>query len=272
MSKTSLEKRLNEKRVDWSAISRDEKLTEDFMRKYSKKIKWNIICYSQKLSEAFIEEFINKIYWEEICTWQTLSEDFIRKYKDKVDWREISEHQILSNDFICEFKDKVDWFFVCKHQTLSMECMRACSEYLFWEHIYIYQEFDQEFKNEFKDKLPQTSYIERRCAFFPKTLDETFQIIKEHVAKEKACNGELVFNKQRLTFSYRFNPEYYGNGFIDLNLSYYSSIKKPFADKVFEVKGETNRYSKSFNIPIEKINRIEEKINSFLKNKGNIIL
>lgn len=266
MSKASLEKKLSEKRIDWADISRNEKLTENFMREHAKKIKWDSICSYQKLSESFIEEFIDKINWYEISIWQILSEDFMRKYQDKIDWREISKYQKLSNDFICEFKDKVDWNYICAFQKLSNECMRTCKDYLFWENVYIYQEFDQNFKEEFKDKLPQTSYIPRLCAFYPKSIEEMFSIIKEHIIKQKGCKGKFIFNQHYLSFYYRFNPEYAGNPFIDLSINYYDNLLTINSKKNWEVKGGTNRTLSTFNIPLSKIDKLEEKVVVFLEN------
>ena len=47
---------------DWYKISKNEKLNEDFMNKYSDKLFWHEISKSQKLSENFITKYYNKIF------------------------------------------------------------------------------------------------------------------------------------------------------------------------------------------------------------------
>ena len=89
-------------------ISRQQKLSEDFIREFSDKVDWCNISEYQKLSENFIREFADKLNWGNISAYQQLSEDFIREFADKVNWEIISAHQKLSETFINEFKDKLD--------------------------------------------------------------------------------------------------------------------------------------------------------------------
>ena len=61
----------------------------------------------QKLSESFIRKFQDKLDWSELSQNQILSEPFIREFQDKVDWYYISRYQELSEPFIREFQDKL---------------------------------------------------------------------------------------------------------------------------------------------------------------------
>src|SRR5574343_1752697 len=73
-----------------SYISIFQKLSEEFIEKYSDKINWHHISEFQKLSEKFIEKHCNKVNWWYISQYQKLSEEFIEKHFDNVDWKCIS--------------------------------------------------------------------------------------------------------------------------------------------------------------------------------------
>ena len=49
-------------------------------------IDWEGISRNQTLSEDFIREFKDKVNWDYISAFQSLSEEFIEKMKDKVNW------------------------------------------------------------------------------------------------------------------------------------------------------------------------------------------
>ena len=70
--------------INWSCVSLDGNLSEDFIRKFQDKVNWTYITRYQKLSESFIEEFQDKIDWRYISYYQILSENFIRKFSDKL--------------------------------------------------------------------------------------------------------------------------------------------------------------------------------------------
>lgn len=109
----------NDNEIEWYAISRYKKLSEDFIRQFQDYIDWCALPIRQKLSENFIREFQENMDWYYICTYQNLSEGFMREFKDKIDWRTISKYQKLSENFIEEFQDKVVWSIISKYQKLS---------------------------------------------------------------------------------------------------------------------------------------------------------
>ena len=59
-------------RVDWSCISKFQKLTESFIEKFQDKVSWYWISACQKLTEGFIEKFQDKVYWYCISRYQKL--------------------------------------------------------------------------------------------------------------------------------------------------------------------------------------------------------
>lgn len=48
-------------RMDWAGISKNQKLSEDFIRKFSELLSWKEIRASQSLSKEFIEEFKHEL-------------------------------------------------------------------------------------------------------------------------------------------------------------------------------------------------------------------
>ena len=95
-----------------------------YIRENKNKVNWKAVCRYQKLSEEFIQEFQDRVDWDCISEYQKLSEDFIREFKDELDWDYISFYQVLSEDFIREFKDRVNWFYIGEYQELSEEFIK----------------------------------------------------------------------------------------------------------------------------------------------------
>src|SRR5574343_266029 len=122
---------INNFKINWKCISENQKLSEEFIEKYSNKLNWFCISKYQKLSEEFIDKYKDNVDWEYISEYQTLSEKFIEKYKDKVDWYYISKYQKLSEKFIKKHSDKVEWYWVSKYQTLSKKFIRKYN-IIFW--------------------------------------------------------------------------------------------------------------------------------------------
>ena len=92
-----------------------------YIRENKNKVNWKAVCRYQKLSEEFIQEFQDRVDWDCISEYQELSEEFIREFKDELYWECLSKHQKLSEDFIREFKNRVSWFCIREHQELSEE-------------------------------------------------------------------------------------------------------------------------------------------------------
>ena len=95
-------------KVDWTAVSIYQKLSELFIREFQDKVNCYYISVHQTLSESFIKEFKDKIRWLYISQYQTLSEKFIAEFRDKVNWYGISGCQKLSEKFIREFENEIN--------------------------------------------------------------------------------------------------------------------------------------------------------------------
>lgn len=70
------------------------------MREFEDYIDWECISKQQNLSEDFIREFRDRVDWKSISRYQALSENFIREFEDKIDWSIVSDvYQTLSEKF-----------------------------------------------------------------------------------------------------------------------------------------------------------------------------
>ena len=62
--------------IDWEGISRNQTLSEDFIREFKNYVDWDAIFVCQKLSENFIKEMKNYVNWAGIFDTQDSSESF----------------------------------------------------------------------------------------------------------------------------------------------------------------------------------------------------
>ena len=136
----------------WYLISRDQILSEDFIREFQNEVNWIIISKQQKLSEEFIREFKDIVDWYLISEHQNLSEDFIREFQNKINWNSIVEIQKLSEDFIWEFQNKLKSY---------------------WRRFFVYQELSEGFIRKFLEKeLPQPTYFKQIIGRYQKLSKE----------------------------------------------------------------------------------------------------
>ena len=85
---------------NWNNISKNSKLTEEFIKEFKDKLNWNKISQYQKLSEKFIEEMKDYVVWSKIARYQTLSEGFKKEYKNKLRVRKSKKtEKKIKNDY-----------------------------------------------------------------------------------------------------------------------------------------------------------------------------
>lgn len=77
--------------IDWCALSKCVKLSENFVRKYQDKIYWNNLSANNEcnFSLDFISEYKDKWNWFYICDYKSLPEDFIRQHIDYINWNRV---------------------------------------------------------------------------------------------------------------------------------------------------------------------------------------
>jgi len=191
-------KGLSADRVNWTAISMYQTLSDDFIREFANDVYWKIISDNALESEDYelIDEIINKkginsfssiiateeilryllskglstdqVDWFDISQYRKQSEDFIREFKDYVNWQSISYYQKLSEDFIRDFEDNVDWYYISAQQKLSEDFIRDFRDRVNWHWISSKQTLSEDFIREFRDSVDWTGISEKQ------TLSENF--------------------------------------------------------------------------------------------------
>jgi hypothetical protein len=173
--------------VDWRAISKYQKLSEDFIREHVNEVDWNDISKFQKLSNNFINEFNYRVNWKYISAFQNMCLKFATKYRNRIDWFNacFNEHlseEVLSigkadilpylpgNNYLFPrdiysskngtltitalrlFKDKLNWDSICYHnRKLSEDVIREFHNEVDWTIISRYYDLSESFIREFKD-------------------------------------------------------------------------------------------------------------------------
>ncbi len=182
LSKNFIEKHANQ--VDWFYISMYQKLSEPFIEKHADKVDWSCISANQKLSESFIEQHKDEVNWYSISIYQKLSEGFIEKHADKVNWSCISANQKLSEGFIEKHKDKVDWDWISKHQKLS-------------------KQFIEKYKNKFNMDLVNDSWNYKSTEFKKQAVIDTglYDCYDDYFIAYKGIRGDRYSN---FNFQYQY--------------------------------------------------------------------
>ena len=115
---------------------------------------WSSISKNQRLSNDFIYEFRNNVDWDMISRHQELSETYIRVFKDRVNWYLVSRYQTLSENFILEFSDRVNWEMITRYQSLSEDCILNNYRKVVWYWIINdSNKYSKEFIEKFKKKV-----------------------------------------------------------------------------------------------------------------------
>lgn len=71
---------------EWSILSCDYTLTENFMFKYAHKLNFHRLTIYQRLTEKFIDTYSDKLNWKILSRYQKLTPDIVLKYEELIDW------------------------------------------------------------------------------------------------------------------------------------------------------------------------------------------
>jgi hypothetical protein len=176
----------NSSNINWTHISKHQKLSEEFIQRNSDRVDWDWISAYQKLSEEFIQRNSEKVNWDWISKYQKLSEEFIQRNSEKVNWVYISIHQKLSEEFIQRNSDKVGWNHIGKYQKLSEEFIQRNSEKVNWNWISMYQKLSEEFIQRNSEKVNWY-----RISMYQKLSDEFIQRNSDRLIKDFKNNNWL---------------------------------------------------------------------------------
>lgn len=109
-------KHLIKDKWDWQLISKNSKLSEEFIVEFFCELNWNKILKYQNLSTQIINKFKCAIKnWDLIWKFQKVPEDFIRENINYANWDLIWQHQCLTYDFVVEHLD------VFKHLVIKLK-------------------------------------------------------------------------------------------------------------------------------------------------------
>ena len=197
----------DENQIDWFNVSRNRKLSENFIEGHKYDVYWHWISKYQNLSEPFIEKHADKVDWHCISTYQKLSEGFIEQHKNDIDWEMISEHQKLSESFIEQHKDEVNWYSISIHQKLSEDFIEQHKNDVNWCCISIYQklskQFIEKYKNKFNMDLVNDSWNYKSTEFKKQAVIDTglYDCYDDYFIAYKGIRGDRYSN---FNFQYQY--------------------------------------------------------------------
>lgn len=127
-------------RLNWETVYTYKNLTVEQLRECLPKtpIHWFLVSRNQRLSNEFILEYIDFLNIDQISISQNLSEDTLRKICHRFtenDWRNISSKQKLSEKFMRDFFDKFHKNTLCMKQEFSIKFLKDYSEKINWYYI-----------------------------------------------------------------------------------------------------------------------------------------
>jgi hypothetical protein len=152
LTEKSAESKLSKKVIDYSDLVHCV-FPLSVLEKYAEKLEghwWRVSKY-QRLTEDFIRKFADKLNWDFVSQYQVLSDDFMREFQESINWNIISQHKTLSEKFMVDFKDRLVWHKIAKHQYLSEDFIFAFHEKLGWKNISEYQSLSSDFIQEVID-------------------------------------------------------------------------------------------------------------------------
>lgn len=164
--KYSCKNKLSEK-VDYSiqgdleraliVISREQILSEDFIRKYSNILHlYYVYLYQKNISEQFKEEFVvTNMDWYSIPLHNS-DDNFLIKFKEKIDWMPICRYRKLSADIIDKCKSMFTskhWQYISSNDGVSEVALMRNADNVYWDLISKRKNLSETFKEVFKDKL-----------------------------------------------------------------------------------------------------------------------
>lgn len=85
---------------NWNSISRNMKLTEEFMDIFKYYLNWDYVSVYQTLSEEFIEKHTTRVNWKSITQYQTMSLKFVKKHILKLDKSKLQNYKEI--ELLCK--------------------------------------------------------------------------------------------------------------------------------------------------------------------------
>lgn len=188
----------NNSRSFWYSVSRNQKLSEDFIRDYSEKLNWEYITSSQELSEDFVIEFSDKIYWYDYSANKKLSKRILEKCTKKISWSSFFRYNVADEYIFSKYQKEVlkNMWYVCEYQKLPESFMRKYSEELHWSDICRHQILSEEFMHDFRDNLHWDVIAE--C----QPLSKSFILAYADKLKEQLLRKNVKIDRKSLGYGF----------------------------------------------------------------------
>ena len=222
--------------VEWSIISRYQKLSEDFMNKYKSKLDWYWISQEQFMTLEFIADNINLINWKVIPTnfniSYLLNDGFVVLFKDKPIWENIGHMEKVTEDCLNLFYDNIPetaWIDIFENKKLSLDFIEKyisnnkCVSNDIWNSISEYEHMTNDFIDKYKNFLDWNILSEN----YPFTKENIIKFQNNisfyNLSKNDIINDDVL----NLILSIAKKPEKFDWEYI----SEYSNISLDFAEK-----------------------------------------
>lgn len=122
--------------IDMLYVSRNEKVTSEFLLSVEKDVYWHVLWMNRNITETLLSELEAKVNWSLVSKNIVLSLDIIEKYAPLLEWKQISKHNLLlTEDFVEKHADKVDWYYISKRMKLSQEFIQKHKDRLVQEGL-----------------------------------------------------------------------------------------------------------------------------------------
>lgn len=125
--------------INWSDVSKNYGLTEEFMRQHSGRIDFSKLNAFGNLSEEFLEEFIDAFDQTALVSRANYKKGFLERNYEKIDWRYVFDFYRVSEELL--------------NQILSD---KEVADYVSWVDIFIAKRWSKEFYIRHIDRLPKT--------------------------------------------------------------------------------------------------------------------
>lgn len=186
--------------LDWNEISKNESLSEDFIRENKDKLTMRLVLRYSQVSESFLEEYymtFTSKEWRRLSKYQTISEDFIAKHEDQVVWKSICEGQVLSEPFIEEYWEHIDVAGILLYQNLSESFLRkhtSSFEKDEWQYLSSYQNLSEMFIEEFQNQLDWKGIARSQHMSYPFAKRFAKRLDLYYLQQNEKCN----FSKEEI--------------------------------------------------------------------------
>ena len=148
---------INENEGIWMVISKNQRLSEEFMRNNINKIDLWMVARHQVLSEEFIKEFMfksSKKQNNEVFKFQELSDEFIIENIRYLNFDDgLVKLNRIPKELIKKFKSVLDLNYLLKNSIIEESVLEKYSDDFDWNNILRFQPLSEEFIEKHKEKV-----------------------------------------------------------------------------------------------------------------------